>query len=484
MTLGERLVASFGGIALFLLAGNGVLCLFPALRARPFLVRGGYAWILGVGTAAGAVFALDHVLWIPLSRASILPVFLLLAATAPIARFLAQTTRPRAEASRRPLTLRMAVAAACLVAAAITLGLLAESVANNVRDWDGQMTWVAKARWIRAEHTVDASVLREERWFVDHPQYPPLLPLMQVMTQEVFGTDDDSRVVRPLYALFFPAFLLVLYDAAARRAGRLAAALSALMAALLPLLAFGYSGASANTTLSDFPLAAFFGAGLCLLLEASVAPSTGVAAGLLLGAAAMAKNEGMPLSITAVLIGAGVLLLRTRRRRRPILRSLLPAAFAALGVGAAHALLASWRAGIVNRFDEMYLDRLRTLPLVSETLAALPLLFRPISKEMLDPEAWANFWWCAPILFLAGASALRRRPARPLLLAIAMGLSFYLVAYAIYAGGDVDLIHPTWNRFLQQLSLPLFVLLAMCLQACLRAVRRLPARGGALPTPP
>ncbi len=167
------------------------------------------------------------------------------------------------------------------------------------------------------------------------------------------------------------------------------------------------------------------------------------------------------------------MLLRARRKKRLALRSLLPVALAGIAVAAAQALLFSWRAGIVNRYDEKYDEQFRQLPVIRETLKRLPLLPDPMWKEMTDHEVWAGFWWCTPVVLLAGAGAFRRRPARPLVAAIGGSIAVFFVAYGLTPWNAAELVHPTWNRFLVQLSLPLFVLLAMALRAAERAARRL-----------
>ncbi len=466
MTLAARLAASFGGIALFLLAGNGLLRFFPSLDARPFFRRLAWAWLLGVAGAASALFALDHMAGMPLKRQVILPLFLVLAACALLPR--RRRAGTPSSTPRRLLPARVAVAVAALVGVIVTAGLFSVAVSEVTRDWDGQMSWVAAARWIRADGTVDSPVLREERWYVSHPQYPPLLPLAQVALQETFAATDDTRVTRPLYAMFFPAFLLVLFDGARRRAGTLAAALVTLVASLVPLLSSDMMDGGAGTAYADFPLACLWGGGLLLLLETRLESSTGIAAGLLLGAGVLAKNEGLPLAFVALAVAATATFVRARRRSAPALRALRPVVLASFLVAAAIGVVVSWKSGIVNRHDEGYDEQLRRLPVVRETLKRLPLLPGPIWKEMADAEAWAGFWWCAPVVLLAGAGALRRRPAHPLLLGVAGAVAVYLVAYGITPWKGAELVHPTWNRFLIQLSIPCLVLLAMALRAALR----------------
>lgn len=476
MTLVERLFASFGGIALFLLAGNGLFRFIPALRERPILRRLAYMWFLGIGSVGLLLFALDHVAGVPLQRWTILPVFLVLAALALIPR--SGKRKNGTTAAVRPPAARVAVTAAAVLGVCLTVGLLSETVADVPSDWDGLMTWCPAARWIRAEGTVNSRVLAEGQWHVSHPGYPPLLPLTQVAVQETFGTTDDARVPRPLYAMFFPAFALVLFDAASRRAGALSAALATISAALVPLFASGIQAGGAGSAMSDFPLACFWGTGFLLLFEAHVAPSTGVAAGLLFSAGLLSKNEGLPLVLVAIAVTALFAVLRSWRTKS-VLRALLPVGLAALVAAGAAVLLISWRSGIVNRNDEKYDELILEETVLRDTLKRLPLLPEPIWREMEKTASWAGFWWCAPVVLLTGAGALRRRPARPLLLGIAGGVAVYTVAYGISPWPEMSIVGPTWNRFLIQLSLPFFVLLAMSLRSSVRAVRDLLARTAA-----
>lgn len=468
MTLAARLVASFGGITLFLLAGNGLLRFLPSLDKRPFFRRLAYAWLLGVAGVASAVFALDHVAGVPLKRRMILPVFLVFAACSLLPRRGSPGNKEPWRTPRMP-SARLAVAAAVLVGMLVTAGLFSAAVSEITRDSDGQFTWVAAARWIRADHTVNSPVFREERWYVSHPQYPPLLPLMQVAVQETFAATDDSRVLRPLYAMFFPAFLLILFDSGERRAGAFAAALATIAAAIIPFFASDTVIGGAGTACSDFPLACLWGTGVLVLLETSIVQSTGIAAGILLGAGTVAKNEGLPLAIVAIAVATLTALLRARHRGRAAGRAVLPAGLASLALAAAVLLVVSWKSGIVNRNDEKYDEQLRNLPVAKETLKRLPLLPGPIWWEMIDAD-WAGFWGYTSVALLGGVAALRRRPARPLLLALAGAMGIYLIAYGITPWPVALLVQKTWNRFLVQLSLPFFVLLAMALRDAIRRV--------------
>jgi hypothetical protein len=465
VTAFSRLVAEVGGVALFLLAGFGLVAWIPALRRRSLLVRTGWAYLLGLASAGALIFLGNHALGFPLKRTLVLGVLLLVGVPG-LVRLCRKPDAVARSASRHAILLKTAL----VIGSVVFVGVFAESATNVVSDWDGQMTWIPTARWMRAERTVDASILEEPKWYVSHPQYPPLMALAQISVEEIFDTTDDTRLIRPLYASFFAAWLLVLFDSARRRAGTRAAALVALVAALVPWIAFGRWYGGAMDAFSDMPLACFWGAGLLLLLERGRSVSAGMTAGLLLAAGALTKNEGTPLALLALgVAGAGTLL---EARRRSGTFGWRPLAAAALPVAIALLVLASWRSGIPNRYDEDYGAQLRKKGVVAEIWNRLPLLPSPIWKKMRDPAAWGSFWYVAPLVGLAGAGALRRRPARPLAAAVCGGLAMFVLAYGVTPWGGTLLVEPTCNRFLLQLSLPGLVLLAMALAECFAAVAR------------
>jgi hypothetical protein len=471
---GETL-AALGGVALFAGAGLGIAELLPGLRALSPPRRLGYAYVLGVAWIAGGLYALSHLGRVPLGR----PAVLALAAPATLAG-LAQRLRGGAAAAprrrRRPAALEwMALAAAAIV----TLGILGDALTNPLRDWDGRMTWAAQARYVRAAGTVDAPVLRDPRGFVTHPRYPLLLPLAQVAVLDLAGSRGDDFPFRATYAAFFPAFLLLVYDGARRWAGRRAAALATLAAALVPFPAFSPEG-GATTAYSDLPLACFYGAALLLLLRRPPRLSQGIAAGLLFAAAALAKQEGAPLAVWALVVSALALGFSIARWRG--LRGLAPHGVAALLLGAALALLVSWAAAIPERYDEDYAGRLSLHALGSGIVARAPLVLAGVRAKMVSFENWTIFWWMTPVVWLAGRRGLARRVALPLALAAAAPLALAWIAYGL-DDDPLPLVLMTWNRFLLQAGIPLFLLLALALRSVLGCA--LPGRrpAGAIPPP-
>jgi hypothetical protein len=366
-------------------------------------------------------------------------------------------------------------ATCALVAALVCAGVLAEAVSNPVHDWDGRITWSVQARYIRDAGTVDAEVLRDGRWFVSHPQYPLLLPIAQAAALEAFHADLYGHLQRALYAAFFPVLLLLVYDGARRGAGPTAAALMVLAAAAIPFFAYGEGGAF--STYSDLPLACFYGAAVVLLLGPRPTVASGLAAGLLLAAAALTKNEGSLLAVLALALGwrSG-----WRSGRRPRHRPALRLAAAALPLLLALLLLASWRSAIPDRQDENYPDMLRDVQLWPSILTH-PAAYAPVLvRQMTRFHHWAGFWWMAPIVLLAGRHAFAHPRNRRYLLAAAAPPAIGLAAYSIHENPGF-LAAVTWERLLLQGAVPLFILLACALAEVHRQLLHRRARIGRLP---
>ncbi|HVO50690.1 MAG TPA: hypothetical protein VMV60_06830 [Thermoanaerobaculia bacterium] len=462
MSGGAPVAAALGGVVLFLAAGRGLVELLPALRQRPLAARLGWAYLLGVAAVPGMVYLLGIVFDVRIRRGVVLAPAILLVLAGLFSRVL--RGKAAVETPRPPRAGRLAARAAFAVAAAAFIGLILDAATHRELGWDAEMTWSAAARWVRADRSVTPRAILDADAFVDHPQYPLLLPLAQVAVQETFDSSDDPRVIKPLYAAFFPALLLVFFDLARRHAGTAAAALTALALAVTPYLAFEHSGGAAGAY-SDVPLGAFLGAGLLLLLGRPRA-SEGAAAAVLLAAAVLTKNEGLPFAAVALVAGGLAAALDRPADRTRRLRALALAAGAVLAAALA---LHAWKAKVPQRWDEDYTVQLRTVSLAHEAAARLPLLPRAAAIETVSWDDWSGLWVAAGVTLLAGASGLRRRVAPPLLVAAGGCLAFYVGALLLTPWRGAEQVHPTWNRLLLQLACPLGLLVALALRAGLRA---------------
>lgn len=470
--LARALVAALG-VLLLVAPGLAIAKGVPALRRSSRLIRIGYAYLLGAAFLGAGAYAASHLLGLRLRRGLFVVLALMPIAAAVLNRSGFAATDSRSP--RRVTTLEFLVIA---IAAFVSLGLFAEALTNPVTDHDGRMTWEVQTRHLHEERTVDMKVLTEARWAITHPQYPLLVALDEVAALDVFDvpvTRDDERVTRPLLAAFYPALLLVLFDQARRRVGRRAALLATLCAATLPFLSVERFGGAAGTY-RDLPLGCFWGAGTLLLFPRRARLPEALAAGLLLVAAVLTKNEGTVLAAGSPLVAAVA-------RVRPIARSLRMRSAtrlrAALGpllaatavVTAAVLLLASWRHAIPNRYDEVYESRLSVANVVKGLQDRPPVISSAAVTEATRIGDWGLLFAVAPV-FLA-FSAVRRRwraAAWPLALAITPALGLYVSAYALSTWGSIrEVVHITFGRFALQLSLPLFVLVAMGIRAGLGA---------------
>lgn len=455
---GAPAASSLLAAALIAAAGLALADLVPMLRARPVLRRLGWAWLLGCAWLGGAAYAASHVLHLPLRRGVLLPIVLMPVAAAITRRLRRREITPTLQAAPSLFSFEAVLLSLLLaLGALVTASLVANGLAVPVSDWDGKMTWVAQARFIRGARSVDAPVLRNASTWVVHPRYPVLLPVVQVAAQEIADASWDDRFVRPLFALFWPAFLLVLFDAAALRAGRIAASVATLAAACAPALAFSLHGGAAGTY-SDLPLACFWGGGLLLLTSERAGLPEGLAAGLILGAAVLSKSEGLPLASLA-LAAAAVRALAARRPRA----SRAPLVAAAGVVAAAVLLLASWRSGIPPRYDQGQIATVSFEALAKGAVTRLPTAARACLHAMASREEWALTWLAVPLGLVLGVRRLARLDALPLAVALAGALAFYASAYALSVWPPGMLAETTWDRFLVQMGLPLFVLLALAL---------------------
>jgi hypothetical protein len=450
MVSAVRLLEGVGTILLFLAPGLGLAALFLGRRVRGAF-RLACAYLLGLVWVAGGLYALSHLLSVPIRRTTVVG---LVAAPALAGMAAAIRRRPaRARVRRRSPLLAIAGATAAFV----SLGVLAEALTNPVTDWDGRMHWATQARFVRAERSVDASVLRTATYFLSNSRYPLLLPVAQVAALETWDVDDD-RAFRPLYAVFFPVALALVFAAAAPLAGRDAAACAVFAAAVLPVLALADGGAGG--AYSDLPLACFGGAALVLLARRAVSRGEILASGLLLAGAVIAKTEGFALAF-AVLAGAAW---ARRKRRDRGARALLPAALLAFG---ALAFYVSWRASISPRFDQGYASILRDgetwLRAPRRLASAIPAMLR----EMREFSVWGWFWCGVPLVVLAGGRSLRRARAAPFVLAASGPIVLALAAYAVHFDPPA-LAGSTWTRFLIQASIPLAAVFAACARGAFR----------------
>jgi hypothetical protein len=442
-------LVGLGVVALLAMVGAPIVRIL--LEARPPAARLAWSFLVGCAVWGLLMFAGSHLFGLPLRAAVLRPLLGALALTGAAVDLSIAHRAPREPRLPSVAVGRGWLAAVAVLGALVWVGILARAV-DPVVDIDGRVVWTAHARYMQSEGRVDAAAFRESRWAVSHPHYPPLLPLLQLTVLEV--GHDDTRELKPLYATFWAALVLVVWDGARRLAGERAALAAALLAVTLPFPAIAIDGGAAGVY-SDLPLAAFLGAAVVPLIDVAERARAGALAGLLLGAAVLAKNEGAVLAGCAGV--AGVVAIATRVERR---RAALRLGSALAGVAIAIALLASWRAAIPNRMDEAYLGTFSVSSLLAgvSRLSSLPQL---VARAALDLDAWGiTLPLFAAVIGWGVVQGLLRQPwARGLALAVLLAGGFLTAVYLTTSWPLAELVPVTWNRFVVQ-QLPLLLLLA------------------------
>jgi hypothetical protein len=461
-----KLAPSLAALALVTASGIGIQALLPAPLERSRVARVGLAFLLGTAWLGLGAWALGFA-GAPLGR----PLWLTIALGPLAGGAVAYARRRNAGGLARAATSgsgRWALAAVVLVVAAESVALLAHTTAEPVADFDGRMTWGTQARYLEASGDVLPSVLRDKRSFVIHPRYPILLPLLQVATVQLAGLTLDSFAVRPLYVLFLPAFAAALWPALRRAGGTRGAAVATLLLFGAPLVLVDRDAGPLGTY-SDFPLAGFLGIGVTQLLHprARREPWRGWIAGLLLAAAAGAKNEAMLLAPAALALFAWPGGAWRAPRRAALVR-------AAGVVGLALILFVAWRSRIENRNDEGYFETFSVAEAAANLPARIGSIAATATRLSFDRGRWGFLFWIVPAILIAGASIRRRRDCRVAGALVAAQLAIIVAAYSVV--GDPGIVDVTWNRFVLQAYGPLALLAAAASSALIvQALARSPA---------
>lgn len=457
------------GPLLFLAAGSGIVEASRALSGRTLPVRLAYGYVTGVAAVGLFLHAMTQIAGPVLTRPVVLALFGSLS-------LLLLAERPRT--SGRPFP-RPAIVPAT-IGAAVSIGLFIAAAGRPVAEIsDSIAIWNTKARHIRAARTVDAPVIRDGRFQMEHPTYPALMPVVQVSALEALGLSDDDRGVKPVYAAFFPALLVIVFDAARRRAGAAAAALAATAGALLPQIATEPFGGACGTY-SDLPLACFLGGGLLLLFERRPSLRHGALAGLFLAAATLTKAEGLPYALLGVAIAAAARRLHLRALRkagRPTVRPLRPHLAAAAGTAVAGLLLVWWQWGIEDRMGSRYGELFSLAAAARGLFQRSADILRGIVEKSLNKWEWGRFWVAVPFAVVAGGRALGRRGFRPVVLFLVVVPAIPLAGYLVSERDVLWLVTSTWDRFLVQTSPFWLVLVAAFAREAWGPSRRRRARG-------
>ncbi len=295
-----------------------------------------------------------------------------------------------------------------------------------LNDFDGRAFWLLKAKALATERTIDGPFFHDDE---PRNQYPLLMPLDAASIMAATRTIDD-RWARWLYVVTFAAFVFAIYE-------RLGPWYAAILA-WLPQFAVASEG-GALSGYSDIAVAAFV---TCAFFELIDAESP-LRFGMWLSFLVLTKNEGLPIAVILLAIGAF-----SFRRRTGV---------AAIAPAIATAALLVWRSGIPRTDEENYLGLLPSFP--SHLGRFLPAI-GGWAAHLVAVAQWGLVWSAAAIAL--GILAWRREWRAPMLIAAMSAL--YIGAYMVTQWTMRDLIAKSADRLLMQMIGPALWAIAAVLE--------------------
>jgi len=267
------------------------IVVFPFVGAAVSRLLARVQWFLAGAGAVGVLLFVLNILHVPF--------LLVYALILGVATYVLGTRRgePRVrERTELVPTILIALAAAWLLATTAIVPL---------DDYDGRAFWLLKARALAHEQQVDGPFFQQKESASPRNQYPLLVPLDASLLMNI-GRELDDRHVRWLYACFAIAFALEVR----RRLGAWCGA--ALLC--LPEILRAAGTASSDVALGAFAAAAFFviandaGHGGQSTEHRTARPEqeSPLQLGFWLSCAVLTKNEGLPLSLLLLAMGAFV----------------------------------------------------------------------------------------------------------------------------------------------------------------------------------
>lgn len=459
------MIAVLGALLLSVGAGRLLDLAVFADPGRGIIERGGRALMLGLGTLGALSMLLDGLgiaVRAPAMGIALAALMILLAMLARRSRH-GRPARQSDTPASTPRASRLASAALLLFAAVSLLQAIWAGWVRPVFQFDSLTRWMFKAKALAVDGTLLGPLSTDPAFALTHQRYPPLVSHVSNLPALIHGGFDDT-LAQAMYPWFAVALAAVIYGVLRRRVGLLPAALGAAWVASLPLISYVRGpppGAGAASAMADIPLGLFAAGALFALIDAldGRRERAHLEAGLLLGFAALTKNEGLPLLLITV-VATCLFAPRARWRR---------ALGVALVAGSLYWFLWGRIAAGLPALDEHYPGRLNLASLL-EGLDRLPVVLLSFGEEMLRFRMW-NVTWPAIILFLALGRM--NRAVGALVFVLAMQIASYVYAFVITAwtspaaaasGSDVDpvvyLIGITLGRLLLHVA-PIAIVAAL-----------------------
>ncbi len=328
----------------------------------------------------------------------------------------------------------------------VQLGLLAGGMLRipAIADWDAWAIWAFKAKAFYVDRGVTRYFAHGDDYYFTWPARPCLSAFYQAFVYTCLGR-EEAAAVRLVHLAFFVSLLLAFFESLRRAVAPGAALLSTALFASLPSVAYVATAGLANLVLGTYLLLATLS-----LERAREAGRFGlaVAAGLLLGGAALTRDEGLVLGGLIAVVAS--FSLPGRPRLGPAAAAIVIAASCSLP----WLLLVApfelwdlrsswWSVEVIARAREHAKDAGEILRMAAVELT------KPVEQTRSSPfEEWLGV---APAWPLFGLALLRVRSLRessPLAwtsaLAAVSGLLVYIAGFWLFPYQDLDWLRDNW----------------------------------------
>ena len=361
----------------------------------------GESILLGFGACAGLLFLLS-LLHLPWNRWWIVALGVAAAVSVVL-------MRRQAAALRRPPPI-------LVIAAIPLLGYALFATAAPLWEFDFLSDWGLKGRVFWIARGIDWQFLEQATYRATHPDYPPLVPLCFDFFALVRGAWNDQAL--GLINVAFAAALLLIVHRIALEETLSPLAAAAVTFAMVPMAAVPWIG------IGEGPFVAYATAGL-LLMRRNV-----TAAAVMLGLAAFTKNEGLTLIVAAAIA------LALAGRRRDVIQ-LWPAI----------AIPAPWL--IARALHHLPTDIVTAgvLGRIAERLANPA----PLVQALQQASLGKHLLWIGLLLGIVIAARVLWVRERFVLIALALQLVFYVVAYLATPHDIAWHVRWSWDRLVWHL---------------------------------
>lgn len=311
---------------------------------------------------------------------------------------------------------------------------------------DAVATWSLKAKILYHETVRETNYFFEQSKSFSHPDYPLLVPFIQVYIYALLGYVDD-RLVKIIFPVFFVCLLASVYSIQRVYYSRMhSLVFTAVLASLPPLLTEAVSG------YADVPLSFFYFlmAGYLYLWVKDGKLTYLILSALFTGCAIFTKSEGLGLYLINLIV---LVIFTISKFKKETITQLF------IYIGLTITTIFCWfifqTKGLVTQ--ENYFSQL-TLENIIKNIDRVPIILQAFVKEFVNLKRWNIVWIALLLSTILSFSNVFKKPIVYLILLFVLHPVMYLIVYIITPWQILPLLDCTLTRNLIHIT-PLAVYL-------------------------